>query len=121
MLFFRQTLSRSLLKITKLKCKKVFSNEFKCLTAASYDVYDITVSKKIHTKQQFLKVKFFRLFTHVESVSFKSSKYEKKRKILHGLTRNKQKCIIEMLRKGNRLVTFPEWLVFSRSMLSIVC
>lgn len=81
MLFFRQTLSRSLLEITKLKCKKVLSNEFKCLTAASYDVSVITVSKKkIHTKQQSLKVKFVRLFKHVESVSFKSSKYKKERK-----------------------------------------
>lgn len=33
--------------------------------------------EKIHTKQQSLKVKFVRLFTHVESVFFKSSKYEK--------------------------------------------
>lgn len=33
-------------------------------------------------------------------------------KNVHGLTRNKQKCIIEMFRKGNRLVTFPELLVF---------
>lgn len=42
-------------------------------------------------------------------------------KIVHGLTRNKHKCIIEMFRKGNRLVTFPELLFFSTSMLSIVC
>lgn len=109
MFFFRQTLSLSLLENTKLKCKKVFSNEFKCLTAASFDVSVITVSKKkIHTNQQSLKVKFLRLFTHVESVSFKSSKYEKQRKkFLMALQETNKNASLKCLEKGTVWLLSP--------------
>lgn len=64
--------------------------------------------KKIHTNQQSLKVKFLPLFTHVESVSFKSSKYEKQRKtFLMALQETNKNASLKCLEKGTVWLLSP--------------
>lgn len=60
--------------------------------------------KKIHTKQQSLKVKFF----YVESVSFKSSKYEKwRKKFLMALQETNKNASLKCLEKGTDWLLSP--------------